>query len=99
VMERALYYAVDSSASLQYIQGRLAYESFEYTAILSRIMRQEGEDDESRQFRQALTELPVRREFEYQGVKCSRRQLPIALAYAITVQVDVGTCGHRPQPA
>ena len=41
VMERALYYAVDSSASLQYIQGRLAYESFEYTAILSRIMRQE----------------------------------------------------------
>ena len=53
VMKRTLYYAVDSHASLQYIQGRLAYESFEYTAILSRIMRQEG----ARQFRKALGEL------------------------------------------
>jgi ATP-dependent DNA helicase PIF1 len=52
VMERALYYAVDSNTSLQYI-----HESFEYTAILSRIMRQEGEDDESCQFQKALGEL------------------------------------------
>jgi len=39
--------------------------------------------------------LPVRREFEYQGVQCSRRQLPIALAYAITVHKAQGLTLER----
>jgi hypothetical protein len=39
--------------------------------------------------------LAVRREFEYQGVQCTRRQLPIALAYAITVHKARGLTLER----
>jgi hypothetical protein len=49
-MEKTLYYAVDSIDSLQYIQGRLAYDFFDSTVVLSR-------DDELRQFRQELNEM------------------------------------------
>ena len=48
VMEKTLvYYVVDSTASLQYIQGRLAYDLFDSTVVLSRY-------DELRQFRSTM---------------------------------------------
>ena len=57
VLERALYQTVIPSASPEYHQGRRAYESFTTTVVLTHVMRQQGEDEESRQFRQALNEL------------------------------------------
>jgi hypothetical protein len=53
-MEKELYYAIDSTASLQYVPGRQAYESFGSTVALSQIMRQQGEDDEPGRFREGL---------------------------------------------
>ena len=57
VAERGLYFSDYSKLSEEAIQGRRAYEAFTATVILTQIMRQQGEDDESRLFRQALTEL------------------------------------------
>jgi hypothetical protein len=57
VLERALYQAVMPTASPEYHQGKRAYESFTATVVLTQVMRQQGEDEESRRFRQALNEL------------------------------------------
>jgi ATP-dependent DNA helicase PIF1 len=57
VLERALYQTVMPSASLEHYQGKKAYESFTATIVLTQVMRQQGEDEESRRFRQALNEL------------------------------------------
>jgi hypothetical protein len=57
VMEKALYQTLPPTASIQYHQGKKAYESFTSTVVLTQVMRQQGEDEESRQFRQALYEI------------------------------------------
>jgi len=57
VLERALYQTVDNNVSIEYHHGKRAYESFTATVVLTQVMRQQGDDEESRQFRQALNEL------------------------------------------
>src|SRR5436305_2005654 len=57
VLEKALYQTVMPTASPEYYQGKRAYESFTATVVLTQVMRQQGEDEESRRFRQALNEL------------------------------------------
>jgi ATP-dependent DNA helicase PIF1 len=57
VLERALYHPVDNNVSIEYHHGKRAYESFTATDVLTQVMRQQGDDEESHQFRQALNEL------------------------------------------
>ena len=57
MLERALYQTVDNNTSIEYHHGKRAYESFTTTVVFTQVMRQQGDDEESRQFRQALNEL------------------------------------------
>jgi len=57
VLEKALYQTVDDGASIEYHHGANAYKSFTATVVLTQVMRQQGEDEESCRFRQALSEL------------------------------------------
>ncbi len=57
VSDRALYNPHVTSPSTDALAGLQAYLAFDQTVVLSQIMRQQGEDAESRQFRETLNEL------------------------------------------
>jgi len=85
VLERALYQTVIPSASPEYHQGRRAYESFTTTVVLTHVMRQQGEDEESHQFQQALNELREDAVTE-QSWRLFLTQMKMAVGTAVTQQ-------------
>src|SRR3981189_442801 len=50
-------YAFSSKTNADYLSGQQAYRALNTTVRLAQLMRQDGDDEESGQFRQALSEL------------------------------------------